>query len=74
MLGHGTERMRSEDIVPAVYTDKTGSCVKIATAISPDQLLPAYHVYLLRLKCYRVALKLAVKSAGDSDVTGLLHR
>lgn len=30
--------------------------------------------YLLRLKCYRVALKLAEESAGDSDVTGLLHR
>ena len=68
--------MRSEDIVPAVvHTHKVGSYVKIATAISLDQLPPAYHVYLLRLKCYRVALKLAVEAAGGGcDVTGLLHR
>lgn len=66
--------MRSEDVVSSVYTDKVGSYVKIATAVSSDQLPPAYHVYLLRLKCCRVALKLAVESAGDSDVTGLLHR
>lgn len=71
VLGHGTdERMRSEDIVPAMYTDKVGRYVKITTAISPDQPPPAYHVYLLRLKCYRVTLKLTVESDGDSDIMG----
>lgn len=66
--------MRPEDSVPSVYTDKVRSYVKIATAVSPDQLPPAYHVSLLRLKCCRVALKLSAESAGDSDVTGRLRR
>lgn len=47
--------MRSEDIVSAVYTDKVGSYVKIASTISSDQSPPAYHVYLFRLK---VSLKI----------------
>lgn len=75
VLRYGIEEwVRSEDTVSAVYTDKVGSYVKIAPAISSDQLPPAYHVYLFRVKCYRLALKLAVESAGESDVTGLLHR
>lgn len=75
VMGHGVEEwVRSGDTVSAVYTDKVGSYVKITPAIYSDQLPPDYHVYLFRLKCYRLALELAVESAGESDVTGLLHR
>lgn len=63
VLGHGMEEwVRSEDVVSAVYTNKVRSYVKIAPAISSDHPPPAFHVYLFRLKCYRLALKLAVES------------
>lgn len=73
VLGHGMEEwVRSEATVLAVHTDKVGSYVKIAPALSSDQLPPASHIYLFRLKCHRLALKLAVESAGESDVS--VHR